>query len=283
MPYLFGKGTPGFTQEEYQNPGVIQPPLVPGAIVSDKAPAQVNPADYVPAAFELGTNTAPLGVRFWKGYPAANGTQRLLVAVHGAGSAASPGMDVQMLTIQGGTRVVNQIPLINGFVQDPDRFDVYCLDNSCIGRPAEFLELADGSLLISDDVAGVIYRVRYDASELLPTQLALRPMLPPPGFEKEMISGYLTSPDGNRRLVQLSWNPEDNAAGIVLNGLPYGDYQLRLNDVKDWIPQVRNTAFTLSETNKSKTINLSYRERPIKIEVKVTIKAPSKPTSVTDA
>ncbi|MNQ14239.1 hypothetical protein D3C85_271850 [compost metagenome] len=283
VPYLFGKGTPGFTQEEYQNPGVIQPPLVPGAIVSDKAPAQVNPADYVPAAFELGTNTAPLGVRFWKGYPAANGTQRLLVAVHGAGSAASPGMDVQMLTIQGGTRVVNQIPLINGFVQDPDRFDVYCLDNSCIGRPAEFLELADGSLLISDDVAGVIYRVRYDASELLPTQLALRPMLPPPGFEKEMISGYLTSPDGNRRLVQLSWNPEDNAAGIVLNGLPYGDYQLRLNDVKDWIPQVRNTAFTLSETNKSKTINLSYRERPIKIEVKVTIKAPSKPTSVTDA
>ena len=120
VPYLFGKGTPGFTQEEYQNPGVIQPPLVPGAIVSDKAPGQVSPADYVPAAFELGTNTAPLGVRFWKGYPTANGTQRLLVAVHGAGSAASPGMDVQMLTIQGGTRVVNQIPLINGFVQDPD-------------------------------------------------------------------------------------------------------------------------------------------------------------------
>ena len=283
VPYRFGKGTPGFTQEEYQNPGVIQPPLVPGAIVSDKSPAQVNPADYVPAAFELGTNTAPLGVKFWQGYPTTSGSQRLLVAVHGAGSAASPGMDVQMLTIQGGTRVVNQIALINGFVQDPDRFDVYCLDNSCIGRPAEFLELADGSLLISDDVAGVIYRVRYDASELPATQLALRPMLPPAGYEKKMISGFLTAPDGNRRLVQVSWNPEDSDAGLVLNGLPYGVYQLRLNDVEDWIPQVRNTTVTLSATNKAQTISLRYRERPIKLEVKVTIKAPGKPASVTDA
>jgi hypothetical protein len=41
---------------------VIQPPLVPGAIVSDKPLEQINPADYVPAAFASGTNTAPLGV-----------------------------------------------------------------------------------------------------------------------------------------------------------------------------------------------------------------------------
>lgn len=283
VPYRFGKDTPGFTQEEYLNPGVIQPPLVPAAIVSDKSLEQINPADYVPAAFESGTNTAPLGVKFWSGYPATASTQHLLVAVHGAGSTARPGMDIQMLTIQGGTRVVNQIPLINGFVQDPDRFDVYCLDNSCIGRPVEFLELADGSLLISDDVAGVIYRVRYDATGLPQTQLTLRPMLSPPGLENEMISGYLIAPDGNSRLVQMSWDPLNNQSALVLNGLAYGEYQLRLNDVKNWIPEVRNTALTLSETSKSHTINLRYRERPIKLEVKVTIKAPTEPVSVTDA
>lgn len=283
VPYLFGKATPGFTEQEYQNPGVIQPPLVPGAIVSDKAPAQVNPADYVPAAFELGTNTAPLGVKFWSGYPGASNTRRLLVAVHGAGSSANPGMNVQMLTIQDAKQVVNQIPLINGFVQDPDRFDVYCLDNSCIGRPAEFLGLADGSLLISDDVAGVIYRVRYDASGLPPTQLTLRPSLPPAGYEQEMISGYLTAADGNRRLVHVSWNPANSAASLVLDGLPYGEYQLRLNDVRDWIPQVRNTVFTLSASHKSQEIVLNYRERPVQLEVEVTIKAPAKPASVTDA
>jgi glucose/arabinose dehydrogenase len=282
VPYRFGKDTPGFTQEEYQNPGVIQPPLVPGAIVSDKPLEQINPADYVPAAFASGTNTAPLGVKFWSGYPAAAGTQRLLVAMHGAGSTARPGMDVQMLTVQGGTRVVNQIPLINGFVQNPEQFDVYCLDASCIGRPVEFLELPDHSLLISDDVAGVIYRVRYDGTGLPPTQLSLRPMLAPPGAENEMISGYLTGPDGNSRLVQLSWNPADSESALVLDGLPFGQYQLRLNDVKDWIPQERNRSFVLSETNRNQSILLSYRQRPIKLEVKVTIQAPAKPASVSD-
>ncbi|MGO4004844.1 DUF1592 domain-containing protein [Pseudomonas fluorescens] len=285
VPYLFGKNTPGFTQEEYQNPGVIQPPLVPGAIVSDKPLDDINPDQYVAPAFEQGTNTAPLGVMFWYGYPGPDGreTPRLLVALHGTGSSAVPGMNVQMLTIQGGDRVVNQIPLINGFVQDPDKFDVYCLDNSCVGRPTEFLALGDGSILISDDVAGVIYRMRYDPSGLPPTQLTLRPSLPPPGYEKEMISGYLTGPDGNRRLVQVSWNPADSEASIFLEGLPYGEYQLRLNDVRDWIPQVRNSVFTLSATHKTHVIDLSYRERPDKLEVEVTIKAPAKPASVSDA
>lgn len=64
-------------------------------------------------------------------------------------------------------------------------------------------------------------------------------------------------------------NPTDNEAGLVLRGLPYGEYQLRLNDVKSSIPVVRNTSVSLSETNKSQTINLSHRERPIKLEVKV--------------
>ncbi|VVP77143.1 hypothetical protein PS918_01960 [Pseudomonas fluorescens] len=206
VPYRFGKDTPGFTEEEYLNPGVIQPPLVTGAIVSDKSLEQINPADYVPAAFELGTNTAPLGVKFWRGYLAKPGTQHLLVAVHGAGSVARPGTDIQMLTIQNG-RVVSQIPLINGFAQTPKGSDVYALTYPGTGRPVEFLELADGSLLVSDDVAGVIYRVHYDATGLPATQLALRPMLPPPGLENELVSGNLIGPDGNNRLVQMSLNP----------------------------------------------------------------------------
>lgn len=284
VPYRFGKDTPGFTEEEYLNPGVIQPPLVPGAIVSDKPLNQINPADYEPAALPLGSSTAPLGVKFWSGFPVtAPDTQRLLVALHGAGSSAFPGTDIQMLTIQGGTRVVNQIPLINGFVQDPDRPDVYCLDASCIGRPVEFLELADGSLLVSDDVAGVIYRVRYDSTGLPQTRLELRPMLAPQGLEDEMISGYLIAPDGNRRLVRLSWNPADSEARIVLAGLAYGEYQLQLNDVENWIPQVRHSTFTLSEANKAHAINLAYRQRPDTVEVKVRIQAPARPASVTDA
>ena len=284
VPYLFGKGTPGFTEEEFRNPGVIQPPLVRGAIVSDKSLQQIDPKDYEPAAFELGTNTAPLGLVFWEGYPARTGTQNMLVAVHGAGTAPRPGMDVRLVSIQGGTRVVNQIPLINGFIQDPQRFDVYCLDDSCVGRPVDMLKLDDGSLLISDDVAGVIYRVSYDPTGLPDTSLALRPMLAPaPELEDEMISGSLISPDGNTRQFHTSFNPADSEAALVLNGLAYGTYQVRLNDVKNWIPQTRNTQFTLSAENKQQVLNLQYRLRPIKLEAEVTVLAPPKPSSVTDA
>lgn len=284
VPYRFGKDTPGFTEEEFADPDVIQPPLVPGAVVSDKSLEQIDPKDYVAPAFELGTNTAPLGVKFWDAYPAKADTQNLLVAVHGAGSAARPGMDVRLLTVQDGTRVVNQIPLISGFIQDPSRFDVYCLDDSCIGRPADILQLADRSLLISDDVAGVIYRVSYDPAGLPETQLSLLPMLAPaPGLETEMLSGTLTFPDNTARAFHMSWNPADGEAWLSLKGLAYGDYQLKLNDVKNWIPQVRNTSFALSAANPSQTVNLRYRERPEELAVKVTVVAPAKPASVSDA
>lgn len=284
VPYLFGKGTPGFTDEEFGNPAVIQPPLVQGAIVSDKSRQQIDPKDYVPAAFELGTNTAPLGLKFWSGYPARARSQNMLVAVHGAGTAERPGMDVRLVSIQDGTRVVNQIPLINGFIQDPLRFDVYCLDDSCIGRPADFLVLPDNSLLISDDVAGVIYRVSYDPAGLPNTELTLRPALAPaPELENEMISGTLIAPGGNTRQFHASFNPADSYAALVLKGLPYGTYQVRLNDVKNWIPQTRNTSLTLSADDNKHVLNMQYRERPIKLDINITVLAPPKPASVTDS
>ena len=46
-------------------------------------------------------------------------------------------------------RITNYTPFITGFMQNEETF----------GRPVAFAELADGSLLISDDFANVIYRV----------------------------------------------------------------------------------------------------------------------------
>jgi glucose/arabinose dehydrogenase len=42
-------------------------------------------------------------------------------------------------------------PFITGFIQN----------NSYVGRPVDVLVLKDGSLLISDDFNGAIYRVTY--------------------------------------------------------------------------------------------------------------------------
>jgi len=42
-------------------------------------------------------------------------------------------------------------PLITGFIEN----------NNYIGRPADVLVLKDGSLLVSDDFNGAVYRVTY--------------------------------------------------------------------------------------------------------------------------
>jgi glucose/arabinose dehydrogenase len=45
-------------------------------------------------------------------------------------------------------------PFITGFLQD----------NNYIGRPVDVMNMADGSLLISDDWNGAVYRVTYGSN-----------------------------------------------------------------------------------------------------------------------
>jgi glucose/arabinose dehydrogenase len=45
-------------------------------------------------------------------------------------------------------------PFITGFIEN----------NNYLGRPADLLVLKDGSMLISDDFNGAVYRVTYDGA-----------------------------------------------------------------------------------------------------------------------
>ncbi|MGX1126717.1 DUF1592 domain-containing protein [Pseudomonas sp. HLS-6 TE3448] len=296
VPYVFGRSTPGFTADEFNNPGDTQPPLVKGAIISDKPLAAINQSDHTPPAYELGSNTAPLGIKFWKPNPLfGQGIQPLLVATHGVGATGEPGLEIRMLGIQNNSKVVNQIPLINGWVKDPNNFDVYCLTNSCVGRPADFLELADKSLLVSDDVAGVIYRVSFDAKEWMQagTVLHLQPtVVPDAHLADQMVSGTLKDPDGHTRMFQVAWNtPDFQTPDLQIYGLKPGTYEVRLNDVADWIPVQRTTNVTFASNTQAGTkidtqtraVKLEYRKRPTHVEVEATLKAPAKPASVNDA
>ena len=53
---------------------------------------------------------------------------------------------------KGGAKVE---PFMTGFVEN----------NSYLGRPVDFLVLKDGSMLVSDDHAGAIYRISYGGSD----------------------------------------------------------------------------------------------------------------------
>lgn len=282
VPYFFGRDTPGFTQEEYTEPGSIAPPLVKGAIVSDKPLNQLKPGDYQAPAYSLGTNTAPLGIENWQGFFTEDDAkfENLVVAVHGTGSVASPGMELRMLTVKDGHEVVSQIPLVTGWSVSRDNFNVYCLNDSCLGRPTDMLTLADKSLLVSDDVAGVIYRITLDKAQWAATELTLQPTAAPtPQVKPLMVSGTLKDSEGRIRRFDVAWG----ATPLIVRGLAEGTYTVALDNVGDLIPIARQHQVTLNATSGPQRIELAYMERPPFQPVPATVIAPEKPAGATTA
>ncbi|MDD2131320.1 hypothetical protein D3C76_437100 [compost metagenome] len=276
VPYFYGRDVPGFTQEEYQEPGSIVPPLVEGAIVSDKPLHQLKPEDYQAPAYELGSNTAPLGIEFWNGfYNDGDDLQRLLVAVHGTGTKASPGMELRMLTVKDGREVINQIPLVTGWGGSTDDFNVYCLDDSCLGRPTDMLPLSDNALLVSDDLAGVIYRITFDAGQVAgKSTLKLQPTeAPNPAVRPLMISGTLKDGEGRSRRFDVAWGESP----LSVKGLIAGTYTVTLDNVGELIPRTRQQQVVLSGASQVQTVELAYIERPPFEPIKASLVAPDKP------
>ncbi len=106
----------------------------------------------VPPMANLGPHVAPLGLEFYTGqqFPAEYRGD-VFVALHGSWNRSQKiGYRVQRLHIENG-KVVQQEPFVDGWLKG----------ESVSGRPADVLQLPDGSLLISDDYANRIYRVRY--------------------------------------------------------------------------------------------------------------------------
>jgi glucose/arabinose dehydrogenase len=105
-----------------------------------------------PPAALLGPHVAPLGMTFYTGsqFPEEYRGD-VFVAEHGSWNRSEKiGYHVQRLRVDKG-KVVGQQPFVEGWLQD----------GKVSGRPADVLQLPDGSLLISDDDAGRIWRVSY--------------------------------------------------------------------------------------------------------------------------
>ena len=101
----------------------------------------------------LGPHTAALGMRFYTGtsFPSSY-RGAIFIARHGAWNRSKKiGGDivVAQLNRDGSVRAIE--PFLTGFIQD----------NNYVGRPVDVLQMKDGSLLVSDDYAGAIYRVSY--------------------------------------------------------------------------------------------------------------------------
>ena len=101
---------------------------------------------------KLGPHVAGLGMRFYTGtmFPAAY-RQQVFIAEHGSWNRSKKiGYQISLVRLNNG-RAVSYEPFASGWLQG----------ESAWGRPADVLVLPDGSLLVSDDAAGAIYRITY--------------------------------------------------------------------------------------------------------------------------
>ncbi|WP_429250351.1 PQQ-dependent sugar dehydrogenase [Paraburkholderia sp. GAS333] len=111
---------------------------------------------FTPPVVKLGAHVAALGMRFYTGamFPAAY-KNNIFIAEHGSWNRSK----------KVGYRVVRVITDPDGGNAHQEVFAEGWLQpgENVWGRPADVLPLPDGSLLISDDYAGAIYRVTYAA------------------------------------------------------------------------------------------------------------------------
>ena len=110
--------------------------------------------DYVDPILELGAHVAPTGVVFYTGsmFPPQM-SNNLFIALHGSWNRSSKvGYKVIRVSFDKDGNVEESNDFISGWLKD----------ESVSGRPSAPFVLSDGSMLLSDDKANVIYRITYE-------------------------------------------------------------------------------------------------------------------------
>ncbi|PRX38265.1 Glucose/arabinose dehydrogenase, beta-propeller fold [Meinhardsimonia xiamenensis] len=116
----------------------------------DKEP----PFEVTPPEIEFQAHSANLGIDFYTGdmFPAEYRNDAF-VAQHGSWNRTEPvGYRIMRIRFDENGNAVGKEVFADGWLGE---------DGAAVGRPVDIEELPDGSLLVSDDFAGVIYRISY--------------------------------------------------------------------------------------------------------------------------
>lgn len=113
-------------------------------------------ADYQPPELKLGAHVAALGMGFYTGDMFPPGYQgSLFIARHGSWNRSEKvGYDVVRVSFMEDGAIEGMQPFVSGWLQGQDEW----------GRPSDVMQLPDGSLLVADDKASVIYRITYSSN-----------------------------------------------------------------------------------------------------------------------
>jgi glucose/arabinose dehydrogenase len=110
-------------------------------------------ADYTAPVGLMGPHTASLGMRFYTGnmFPKSY-KDAIIVARHGSWNRTNKaGGDVVVVKLNKDGTVKSTEPLVTGFLEN----------NKYLGRPVDVMQMKDGSVLVSDDWNGAVYRISY--------------------------------------------------------------------------------------------------------------------------
>ena len=127
-----------------------------GRNIADPEYGDEAESDYFTApAQELGPHVASLGMRFYnrKMFPQKYRKQ-IFIAEHGSWNRREKiGYRISLVRLEG-NNALSYETFAEGWLQP---------DDSVWGRPVDLEILPDGSMLVSDDQAGVIYRISYES------------------------------------------------------------------------------------------------------------------------
>ena len=119
-------------------------------------------SEFEPPAIKLGAHVAAIGMKFYTGqmFPQAYRNQ-IFIAEHGSWNRSKPQGYRIMLVKLDGNKVVSYEPFAEGWLRGIRSSRGSSTIGDSWGRPSDVLVMPDGSLLIADDQAGVVYRVTY--------------------------------------------------------------------------------------------------------------------------
>lgn len=123
-----------------------------GDIPDPKYGAKRDCNKLTPPAAKFDSHVAPLGMRFYTGemFPAEY-RNNIFVAEHGSWNRRNKvGYRLKLVRVNK-NKVVKQEVFAEGWLENENAW----------GRPVDVLVMPDGALLVSDDYAGVIYRISY--------------------------------------------------------------------------------------------------------------------------
>src|SRR5450631_187775 len=115
-------------------------------------------SDFVPPVALTGPHSAGLGLRFYTGdmFPKKY-KNAIFLARHGSWNRSKKfGGDILVVYLNKNGTVKSSEPFMTGFL----------VDNKYIGRPVDVEFMKDGSMLLSDDWNGAIYRISYGKAKV---------------------------------------------------------------------------------------------------------------------